>query len=70
MDEKEIFAEIMKSPTIKDLLGMSNDETVDTDYDSASSNKVVNILKNIIEGQVRHTSDDNILKNIIKVYEL
>lgn len=70
MDEKEIFAEIMKSPTIKDLLGMSHDETVDTDYDSASSNKVVNILKNIIEGQVRHTSDDNILKNIIKVYEL
>lgn len=70
MDGKEIFNEIMKSPRLKDLLGVPVDSELSEDYNATSSHKEVTIVRNIIEGQIRHTSEDSVFKNIKKLYDL
>ena len=70
MDGKEIFDEIMKSPRLKELLGVPEDSDISEDFNSTSSHKEVTIIRNIIEGQVRHTSEDSVFKNIRKVLDL
>lgn len=70
MDGKEIFDEIMKSPRLKDLLGVPEDSDIIEDFNATSANKEVTIIRNIIEGQIRHTSEDSVFKNIKKLYDL
>jgi hypothetical protein len=70
MDGKEIFDEILKSPLMKELLGVPESEEIKEDFNSPTSRKEVAIVRSIIEGQVRHTSDDAIFKNIKKLYDL
>ena len=70
MDGKEIFNEIMKSPKMKELLGVPDSEEIQEDYDSPSGRLEVDIVRNIIEGQIRRTSDDGIFKNLKKLYDL
>ena len=64
MNGKDIFYEIMKSPGMRKLLGESGNNFLDM------HKKEVSVVRAIIEGQVRHTSDDNIFKNIKKLYDL
>lgn len=70
MDGKEIFDELMQSSKLKELLGVAEDESITEDFESSSSHKEIAIIRNIIEGQMRHTSDDSIFKNITKLYDL
>ena len=70
MDGKDIFYEIMKSPGMRKLLGESGNNFLDMDSEEVSHKKEVAVVRAIIEGQVRHTSDDNIFKNIKKLYDL
>lgn len=70
MDGKEIFYEIMKSPRLKDLLGVPEDSDIKEDFNTTSTHKEITIVRNIIEGQIRHTSEDSVFKNIKKLYDL
>ena len=70
MDGKDIFYEIMKSPGMRELLGESGNNFLDMDSEEVNHKKEVAVVRAIIEGQVRHTSDDNIFKNIKKLYDL
>lgn len=70
MDGKEIFYEIMKSPRLKDLLGVPEDSDITEDFNTTSTHKEITIVRNIIEGQIRHTSEDSVFKNIKKLYDL
>jgi hypothetical protein len=70
MDGKEIFNEIMQSPRLKEMLNVPDGEEICEDFESGSQYKEVTVIRNIIEGQVRHTSDDNIFKNITKLFDL
>lgn len=70
MDGKEIFDEILKSSKMKELLGVPESEEIKESFDSPSQSLEVAIIRNIIEGQIRHTSDDGIFKNLKKMYDL
>ena len=70
MDGKEIFDEILKSPKLKELLNVPVDSDINESFEDNPQNKEVAIIRHIIEGQLRHTSDDNIVKNIIKLFDL
>ena len=70
MDGKEIFDEILKSPKLKELLNVPVDSDINESFEDNPQNKEVAIIRHIIEGQPRHTSDDNIFKNIIKLFDL
>lgn len=70
MDGKDIFYEIMKSPGMRKILGESGNNFLDMDSEEVYHKKEVAVVRAIIEGQVRHTSDDNIFKNIKKLYDL
>ena len=70
MDGKDIFQEIMKSPGMKKILGESRNDFLDMESEEVNRNKEVAVVRAIIEGQVRRTSDDNIFKNIKKLYDL
>lgn len=70
MNGKDIFYEIMKSPGMRKLLGESGNNFLDMDNEEVNHKKEVAVVRAIIEGQVRHTSDDNIFKNIKKLYDL
>lgn len=70
MDGKDIFYEIMKSPGMRKLLGESGNNCLDMDSEEVNHKKEVAVVRAIIEGQVRLTSDDNIFKNIKKLYDL
>ena len=70
MDGKEIFEEILKSPKLKELLNVPVDSDINESFEDNPQNKEVAIIRHIIEGQLRHTSDDNIFKNIIKLFDL
>ena len=70
MDGKEIFDEILKSPKLKELLNVPVDSDIKESFEDNPQNKEVAIIRHIIEGQLRHTSDDNIFKNIIKLFDL
>ncbi len=70
MEGKDIFNEILKSPKMKELIGVALDEEIKEDFDSPSQNLEVAVVRNIIEGQVRHTSEDGIFKNLKKMYDL
>ena len=53
------------------LLGESGNNFLDMDSEEVNlKKKEVAVVRAIIEGQVRHTSDDNIFKNIKKLYDL
>lgn len=70
MDGKEIFEEIIKSPKLKELIGLDVNEVINEDFNSTSKYKEVTVIRNIIEGQIRHTSEDSIFKNIQKLYDI
>lgn len=70
MDGKEIFDEILKSPKLKELLNVPVDSDINESFEDNPQNMEVAIIRHIIEGQLRHTSDDNIFKNIIKLFDL
>ena len=70
MDGKEIFKEILKSPQMKELLGVSPDEEIHEDYESSSQNPEISVVQSIIDAQIRHTSDDALFKNIKKIFDL
>lgn len=60
MDEKEIFNELIKSSKFEELIGVTPDE----------NSKEIVIIRTMLEGYIRHTSEDNIFKNITKFYDL
>lgn len=70
MDGKDIFQEIMKSPGMRKILGESRNDFLDMESEEVNHKKEVDVVRAIIEGQVRRTSDDNIFKNIKKLYDL
>ena len=70
MDAKEIFNEILKSPKMKELLGVPENEDIKESFDSQSESLEVAVVRNIIEGQIRHTSEDAIFKNLKKMFDL
>ncbi len=70
MDGKEIFKEILKSPKLKELMGIPETEEIKEDYDSQSQRREIAVIRSIIEGQLRHTSDDGIFKRIKTLFDL
>ena len=64
MDGKEIFKEILKSPQMKELLGVSPGEEI------PSQHPEISVVQSIIDAQIRHTSDDALFKNIKKIFDL
>ena len=70
MDGKEIFKEILKSPQMKELLGVSPGEEIHEYYESSSQHPEISVVQSIIDAQIRHTSDDALFKNIKKIFDL
>ena len=70
MDGREIFNEILKSPKLKELLGVTESEEINEDYDSPSSRNEIAVIKSIIQGQIQHSSEDAIFKNLKKLFDL
>ena len=70
MDGKEIFKEILKSPQMKELLGVSPGEEIHEDYESSSQHPEISVVQSIIDAQIRHTSDDALFKNIKQIFDL
>lgn len=53
MDGKEIFKEILKSPQMKELLGVSPGEEIHEDYESSSQHPEISVVQSIIDAQIR-----------------
>lgn len=70
MDGKEIFKEILDSPQMKELLGVSSDEKIHEDSESSSQRPEISVVQSIIDAQIRHTSEDALFKNIKKIFDL
>ena len=70
MNGTEIFNEILKSPRLKKLLGVPESTDLQQNANGASEHKEITIIRNIIEGQIRNTTEDSIFKNITKLYDL
>lgn len=70
MDGKEIFNEILKSRKMKELLGVPESEEINEDYESPSSRDEIAVIQSIIQGQIHHSSDDAIFKNLRKLFDL
>lgn len=70
MDGKEIFNEILKSQKMKELLGVPESEEINENYDSPSSRNEIEVVKSIIQGQIQHSSEDAIFKNLRKLFDL
>lgn len=70
MDGKEIFNEILKSQKMKALLGVPESEDINEDYDSPSARNEIAVVKSIIQGQIQHSPDDAIFKNLRKLFDL
>lgn len=70
MDGKEIFNEILRSPKLKELIGVPIDSEIDETYDDNPKNEVIAIIRYIIDGHLRHTQDENLFKNITKLFDL
>ncbi len=70
MDGKEIFKEILDSPQMKELLGVSSDEKINEDSESSSQRPEISVVQSIIDAQIRHTSEDALFKNIKKIFDL
>ncbi len=70
MDGKEIFKEILDSPQMRELLGISLDEEINENYETSSQHPEISVVQSIIDAQIRHTSDDALFKNIKKIFDL
>ena len=70
MDGKEIFKEILDSPQMRELLGISLDEEINENYETSSQHPEISVVQSIIDSQIRHTSDDALFKNIKKIFDL
>lgn len=70
MDGREIFNEILKSQKLKELLGVPLSEEIKEDYDSTSKRNEIAVIQSIIKGQIQHSSDDAIFKNLSKLFDL
>jgi hypothetical protein len=70
MDGKEIFNEILKSRKMKELLGVPESEEINENYDSPSKRDEIAVVQSIIQGQIQHSSDDAIFKNLRKLFDL
>jgi len=70
MDGKEIFKEILKSPKLKELVGVPETEEIEEDYDFQSQRREITVIRSIIEGQLRHSSEDGIFKTIKTLFDL
>ena len=70
MDGKEIFKEILDSPQMRELLGISLDEEINENYETSSQHPEISVVQSIIDTQIRHTSDDALFKNIKKIFDL
>ena len=67
MDGQEIFKEILKSPKLKSLIG---DVEIDQLDINDPNNKEIAIIKSIIEGELRNTSDEAMFQFLKKMYGL
>lgn len=70
MDRNEIFKEIINSPQMKEMLGVSIDEEIHEDYETSSQHPEISVVQSIINAQIRHTSEDALFKNIKKIFDL
>jgi len=70
MDGKEIFNEILKSRKMKELLGVPESEEINENYDTPSKRDEIAVVQSIIQGQIQHSSDDAIFKNLRKLFDL
>lgn len=70
MNGQEILNEILKSPKLKERLGISEGQDLGGNLESTSSYPEVAVIQNIINGQLQHNSEDNIFKNIRRLYNL
>lgn len=70
MDGKEIFNEILKSRKMKELLGVPESEEINENYDIPSKRDEIAVVQSIIQGQIQHSSDDAIFKNLRKLFDL
>lgn len=70
MDGKEIFKEILDSPQMRELLGISLDEEINENYETSSQHPEISVVQSIIDAQIRHTFDDALFKNIKKIFDL
>lgn len=66
MDGREIFKEILDSPQMKELLGVSSDEKINED----SERPEILVVQSIIDAQIRHTSEDALFRNIKRIFDL
>ena len=70
MDGKEIFNEILKSRKMKELLGVPESEEINENYDTPSKRDEIAVVQSIIQGQIQHSSEDAIFKNLKKLFDL
>ncbi|MCQ2244005.1 MAG: hypothetical protein MJZ32_07075 [Bacteroidaceae bacterium] len=67
MEAKEIFEAVLKSPRLKELLGLSPDEELNESYDKTSKFKEIEAIKLIIQGQMRHLSFGAVSQNLSRI---
>lgn len=70
MTGQEILNEILKSSQLRERLGIEEGQELKADLDSPSEYTEVAVVQDIINGNQRKTSEDNIFKTIRKLYNL
>lgn len=68
MEAQEILNEILKSPKLKELLKLSPTIELSEDFNTVSNYVEIEIIKEIIRAQLRHTSASVIMQNITRLY--
>ncbi len=66
MTAEEIFKEVLKSPEFQDIFGISKSDLEQVNYNTKSTDPVIEIVKAIISGQENHRDKNAIFQTIQK----
>lgn len=66
MTAEEIFKEVLKSPEFQDIFGIPKSDLEQVNFNTKSTDPVIEIVKAIISGQENHRDKNAIFQNIQK----
>lgn len=70
MNGQEILNEILKSPKLKKLIGVPEDQDLHENLGKSSEYTEIAVIQDIINAEKLHTSDDNLFKTVGKLFDV
>lgn len=70
MNGQEILNEILKSPMLKKLIGVPEDQELHEDLSKSSDYTEIAVIQDIINAEYMHTSVDNVFKTVGKLFDV